>query len=479
VLSAWLQSTRGRLVVLLGTVAAIVLGSAALAHFALDQFDDYGAALWSATLHLLDPSSLHDDEGAAARSIGVFQVITGLVLLVGLLFTFVSETVGRSIERLGQRDRPVRARDHLLVVGGGVNLISVAARAAAEAIELRPAFERFVVLAPEAARERRGQLRAEIEAAVDGKLAVEIVFGDAAGESGFELAAADRAAAILLMPLSSGPVVAEMADIETVQTGLALRDFLDDRGATPLVRLLFRRGRNVDAAWELLPDGWDALVGDRTIAALVRLAITRPGALAELPEVVDARVRRGPDGELVRAAWKRAEAAGRPLRLAIVGCGFNAPALLEDLAAVDAERFDVTVLSGKLVFERYLGEGTHSGIEVRFIETRQDEPERLADDLRGVDADIVLVTPSPIDWDLRRSDAEAVVTLLHVRHIVDPHTPLVAELFLPDHAARLPADRNLFAVSSLNAIAAATALSLVDPEAAAELERRFTPGRGE
>lgn len=477
-LSDSLETTRGRLVILLGAVAVIVLGSAALAHYAFDLFDSFGGGLWSAILHLLDPSSLHDDEGAAARSIGVFQVVTGLVLLVGLLFTFVSETVGRSIERLGQRDRPVRASGHLLIVGGA-DLIPIAARAAGEAIQLRRAFERIVLLAPESDRERRGQLRAELEEATGGRLRAELVFGDAAGESGFELAAADKAAAILLMPLSSGPVAAEMADVETVQTGLALRDYLDQRDADPLVRLLFRRGRNVDAAWELLPDDWDALVGDRTIAALLRLAITRPEGLADLPEVVDVRVRRGPDSELVRAAWQRAEAAGRPLRLAIVGCGFNAPALLEDLAAVGAERFEVTVLSGKLAFERYLGEGAHSGVDVRFIETRQDEPERLADDLRGVDADMVLVTPSPIDWDLRRSDAEAVVTLLHVRHIIDPRTPLVAELFLPDHAGRLPADRNLFALSSFSAIAAATALSLVDPEAAAELERRFTPRQGE
>ncbi len=472
-LRAGLQSTRGRLVILLGAVGAIVLGSAALAHFAFDLFGSYGEALWSAILHLLDPSSLHDDEGGAARTIGVFQVVTGLVLLVGLLFTFVSETVGSSLERLGQRDRPVRSSAHLLIVGGA-DLIPVAGRAAAEAIALRPSFEQIVVLAPEADREHRGRLRAELEEAAGKDLRVELVFGDAAGDSGFELAAADRAAAILLMPLSSGPVAAEMADVETVQTGLALRDYLDERGAKPLVRLLFRRGRNVDAAWEMLPDDWDALVGDRAVGALLRIAITQPERLADLPEVVDAHVRAGPDAQLVHAAWAKAKDESRRLRLAIVGCGFNAPALLEDLAAVGADRFDVTVLSGRQVFESYLGEGSHSGVAVEFVETRQDEPERLTEDLRRVAADIVLVTPSPRNWDLRSSDAEAILTLLHVRHIVDPRTPLLAELFLPDHARRLPDDPNLFAVSSLTLIATATALSLVDPRQAAELERRFS-----
>jgi len=126
------ESTLGRVSLLVGAVATAILGSAALAHFAFDEYGTYGDALWSAILHVLDPSSLHDDEGGAARTVGVFQVVTGLVLLVGLLFTFVSETVGRSLERLGQRDRPVRVQDHLLIVGG-VDLIPVAARAAARA----------------------------------------------------------------------------------------------------------------------------------------------------------------------------------------------------------------------------------------------------------------------------------------------------------------------------------------------------------
>jgi hypothetical protein len=472
VLSRALQTTRGRLAILLGAVALILLGSASLA-LAFDEYGSFGAALWGATVHLLDPSTLQDDEGGAARAIGIFQVVTGLVLLVGLLFTFVSETVGRSLERLGQSDSPVRARGHLLIVGGA-DLIPVAARAAAEAIELKPAFERVVALAPESARERRAQLRAELEEAAGGDLDAELVFGDASGDSGFELAAAHRAAAVLLMPLTSGPVAAEMADVETVQSGLALRDHLEQRGAAPLVRLLFRRGRNVDAAWEMLPDAWDALVGDRIVAALERIAITHPERLATLPEAVDAHLRAGPSPELLRAAWEKAEREGRPLRLAIVGCSFNAPALLEDLATAGVDRFDVSVISPRAVFERYLGEGAHSGVAVRFVETRLDEPERLQESLRDVAPDIVLVTPSPRDWDLRRADAEAILVLLHVRHIVDPQTPLLAELFLPDHAAKLPRDPNLFAISSLSAIAAATALSLVDPEASAELERRFS-----
>ena len=190
-------------------------------------------------------------------------------------------------------------------------------------------------------------------------------------------------------------------------------------------------------------------------------------------------MRAGPDPELVEAAWGKAEGESRPLRLAIVGCGINAPALLEDLASAGAERFEVSVISSRAVFERYLGEGAHSGVDVRFVETRLDEPERLEQSLSEVGPDIVLVTPSPYEPDLRRSDAEAILVLLHVRHMIDPRTPLLAQLFLPDNATRLPRDPNLFAISSLTAISAATALSLVDPEAAAELERSFAAGTEE
>ena len=55
------QTTMGRVVLLVSAVAVLLLGSAAVAHFLLDQYGDFGEALWSAVLHVLDPSSLHDD----------------------------------------------------------------------------------------------------------------------------------------------------------------------------------------------------------------------------------------------------------------------------------------------------------------------------------------------------------------------------------------------------------------------------------
>jgi hypothetical protein len=453
-------------------VALVIVGSAALVHFAFGAYEDFGAALWSAVLHVLDPSSLHDDSGVAERAIGVFQVVSGLVLLVGLLFTFVAEVVSSSLERLGQSDRPARARDHLLVVGG-IDLIGVAASTAAEA-QLETELDRLVVLAPESARDSRAQIRDELEE-VGGNLKIDLVFGDTAGDSGFELAGAERARAILLMSSSSGPVPAEAADVEVTQSGLALLDYLKEHDANPAVRLLFRRGRNVDASWELFPPDWDAVVADRTVSAVLRLAITRPPALAKLPGWVAEHGAIEPFARLVDAAWSARD--GGPLRLTIVGCGINAPALMEDLAEVGTEYFAVTMIAPREAFDRYLGTAEPSGVKIHFIGARPADTNHLPRNLIESRPHVVVVTPSPSSWDQRTSDAGATLSVFHVlRTAGGRDLPVLAELFLPESAKRLPNDPRLLAISSLRAVATAIALSLFDAPRAAELERQLAAG---
>lgn len=472
----WLtETTTGRVALLVAAVALVMLGSSALLHFAFDEFETYGDALWSATLHVLDPSTLQDDEGAAERAVGLFQVVTGLVLIVGLLFTFVAEVLGRSLERLGQSDRPVRARDHLLVIGN-VDLIGVVTRAVA-AGRSESKLERLVVLAPESARESREQIRDGLEEAAGG-LHVDLVFGDTAGDSGFELAAAAQARAILVMPSSSGQVPAETADVEVTQSGLALLDHLREHGAEPLVRLLFRRGRNVDASWDLFPDEWDAVVGDRTVSAILRLAITRPETLETLPGRLVERSEVGEYGHLAEAAWAVAARDSRPLRLTIAGCGINASALMEDLAQAGAERFAVTMISTREAFDRYLGSEEPSGVPISFREAQPTDPEGMQRLLVDTAPDLILVTPSPLTWDLRGADAGATLTIMRALGAVEK-TPLLAELFLPETARRLPGDPRLLAVSSLASVAMAIALSLFDSERAADLERRLAAGDGD
>jgi hypothetical protein len=466
-----LQTTRGRLALLVVAVALVMFSTAALLHFAFDRFDTYGEALWSAAVHQVDPGALIDDEGGAERALGMFQAIAGLVLLIGLLFEVISESVGRSLERLGQSDRPIRARGHLLIVGGA-DLVAVAAKAAADATHLRPAFERIVVLAPERDRESREEIRGGLREAV-GHLRFDLLFGTASGDGSFELAAAEHAAAILVMPSRSGPVAAETADVETTIMGLALNQYLYAHQARPDVCLLFRRGRNADATAELLPDGWNAVVGDRTVTALMRLAVTQPTALAQLERLGVPSIRASTYPDLVRAAWNAAQGEARPLRLAIIGCNFDAPALMEDLAEAGARRFDVTVIAERDVFERYLGEGRHSGVNVRFLETRLDDPDRLEESLSQTVPDVVVVAPSPRD-DLRTSDAAALLTLLRVRQAAGERTPIVFELFLPHRLGPIRSDPRLLPISGLETVTAAIALTVFDPEEAEQLTRRLS-----
>src|SRR5205823_14771374 len=112
------QTTRGRVGLLLAILGIGWLGSALFARYALGEFGTLGAALWSGITHLLDPSSLHEDHGFEHRAIGLFQVVFGLIFLVGLAFTVISEVVGSSLERLGQFDAPVHVSDHLLLIAG-------------------------------------------------------------------------------------------------------------------------------------------------------------------------------------------------------------------------------------------------------------------------------------------------------------------------------------------------------------------------
>lgn len=467
-----MQTTMGRVVLLVSAVVLLLLGSAAVDHFLLGQYGDYGEAIWSAVLHVLDPSSLHNDVDGAERAVGLFQVVIGLVLLVGLLFTFVADVVGNSLERIGQGDRPVRCSNHLLVIGG-TDLASVAASAAAES-QLETELRRLVVLAPESARESRAQILDDLEEASGSDLKIDLVFGDTAGDSGFELAGAERARAILLMASSSGPTPAEAADVEVTQSGLALLDYLREHDASPLVRLLFRRGRNVDASWELFPPDWDAIVADRTISALLRLAITRPPALEGLPNWVSEHGSVEPFTRLVDAAWKTAARAEEPLRLTIVGCGTSAPALMEDLAEVGAENFAVTMIAPRAAFERYLGNAEPSGIRLHYVEALPTDTEHLPRSLIESRPHMVIVTPSPTDWNQRASDASATLSILRVLSTAGGRElPVLAELFLSESAKRLPNDPRLLAVSLLRSVATAVALSLFDPERAAELERQL------
>jgi hypothetical protein len=527
-LTGLLRTGWGRLALGVGAVVAVIVGGAALLYYGFDEYGSFGGALWSSIKHVLDPSSLQDDEGAPQRVIGLFLVITGLVLLVGLLFAVISETLGRSIERLGRSEVPVRAEDHLVAIGGvdlapetPTTLVRVGAPGSLP--------RKLVLLAPESARDSREELLAALRTQ-SGPMQVEMVIGDTSAASGFELAAVDKARDIIVFPTTSGPTPADSADVEVMQSGLALRAFLEARapGRDPRVSLLFRRGRNVDAAWELLPHEWDAVVGDRVVAAVLRLAIVRPELAAVLPGLGDRSevrairpdglagdpfgslaqriddgipiglihgedARFAPDpgetvgeddrviviglgrGETTRQVISQGDGGrkGEPLKVAMVGCGINAPALMEEFSAAAREQVAFRVLATRAAHDSYLTGAEYEGVTIEFDELRPTDPVELERGLRAAAADVVLVTPSPTTYDLRVSDAEATLSTLHVLRLTGEETPVVAEMFLPDSVRRLPRDRRLSAVSTLDAISTAIAFSVLDTRAAAALEELF------
>jgi hypothetical protein len=208
---------------------------------------------------------------------------------------------------------------------------------------------------------------------------------------------------------------------------------------------------------------------------VLRLALSEPQTLEKLPGWTGKHDLNAGFAKLVDATWAATAAENRRLRLTIVDCGINAPALMEDLAELGSERFELTMIAPKEAFDAYLGSSEPSGVSIRFVDARPTDPAEARDRLAESAPDLVLTTPSPAGWDPRASDASATLAVLHVLRTVGPETPVLAELLLPDTARRLPADPRLLAISGLSTVATGVALSLFDPQLGAELERQLAP----
>lgn len=301
-------TTRGRAALLLGVVASVWLLSSIVARLTLDDYPSLPEALWSGLVHLLDPSSLHEDEGWGQRAIGLVQVVTGLVLVVGLIFTVLTDVVSSSLERLGQVERPFPGSGHLAFVGG-LDTLPYLLRG----LELAPARwgvkpppRTVVALAAFEQREDREEILASLRDAAGG-FDVWLVFGDVAGATGFDLAGLARAEVVVVGSAGRERALAEPSDVEVLRSATALDAYLGERGARPRhprVLLLFRRGTDADAAWSLFPPSWDAIVGDRGSAAVLHLAVSHPRFAAMLPSAGQAMRR----AQIVHAA----ELAGVP-----------------------------------------------------------------------------------------------------------------------------------------------------------------------
>ncbi len=175
-------------------------------------------------------------------------------------------------------------------------------------------------------------------------------------------------------------------------------------------------------------------------------------------------------------ARRRRQSDGGPLRIAMVGCGINAPALMEEFESARREKVEFTVLASRSAYGTYLPRHEYERVAIEFTETLVTDPGELEKGLRDTDADVILVTPSPTSYDLRASDAEATLSTLHVLRLTDAETPVLVEMFLPESVRRLPRERRLSAVSTLDMVSTAIAFSLLDTKAAVALEGLFGGG---
>ena len=261
------------------------------------------------------------------------------------------------------------------------------------------------------------------------------------------------------MPKTSGPIRAEASDVEVIQAGLALEDYLKERGATPGVRGLFRRGRHVDAVWGLFPHEWDAIVTDRIVSGIIRIALTGLERVPEVEAILDPGG--GGDTGLLRRAREAAQKEGRPLRLTIVGCGINdpgpdggpCPGGRRELRADDAGR-----KRGLRSEPRPRGQSRgHPAVSGHRAPTT---PTSSAPGLRRQTPTSSSSPPARPAATSALSDAEATLTLLNVLLKLGPEVPVLGELFLLESVERLPStDPRLLALSVLRAVSGAVALT--------------------
>ena len=516
-----LASTSGRLALLLGFAAALWLASGLVAS-ALGAFPSLGDALWSGIRHLLDPGSLGDDETAAQRAVGLVQVLAGIVLVVGLALTVLSEVVDRLLRQLGESDPAVHASGHLLVIGDGDALLPILRR-----LESHRPGASAVVLVPPGDAARRRRLQSRLEAAVP-DLAVRALGGDATTANGLGRGSAAAAAAVAI--LSPADTDDDVADVLAIETGATLAGALAGAGRRPHVGLEMRRGRNVDSIWELFPGNFDAVVHDRVLGALLALAIRNPtfaamlGAddaagrprLAALPATAHAgrtfgellgllpdaiplglitggrpvEIRYAPDPATPVAGDQRivvatgSTAPGPPAgpaaalpparpqacvtelpaaRCLLAGWSGAATSMLEALATMPGATPELTVLAP----------GPPPGAEATSAATltpAAGDPRDPADLARAIAAsapEVVLVASAPLDG--LGGDAQAALTALHACRILgERDVPVLVEQRHRGGSVSLAdADRRIQVISASALAGDAIALAAVDPDALA------------
>jgi len=101
-----------------GVLVLITLIGGALAYLIpAAGIDRFRSAVWWAFLHLSDPGYLGEDRAPAVRLLAIALTILGLGLFVGALIAIITQWLGSVMERLALGLTPIRANDHVVVLG--------------------------------------------------------------------------------------------------------------------------------------------------------------------------------------------------------------------------------------------------------------------------------------------------------------------------------------------------------------------------
>ena len=106
-----------RLFVIAMAMGLLSLIAGLLVYYWVDSFNDAGASIWWAFLHLTDSGYLGDDEGTLLRIVSTFMTIAGVVLFVGALIAIMTQWLNETIDRLEQGFTPIAQNNHVLILG--------------------------------------------------------------------------------------------------------------------------------------------------------------------------------------------------------------------------------------------------------------------------------------------------------------------------------------------------------------------------
>jgi hypothetical protein len=268
----------GRIWLAVGFIAALTLAFAALLR-ALGQVDSFGDGWWWAVRHLVDPGALGDDNTWSERLLGLLVTLSGIVILIGVILEVLTEAVTRSLEYLDKTAIASQATDHVVFIGWSERLPDVIATLS-DATTLSDVSKwsgDVVVLVPPEAGRDRDELRTRLRPFQDA-LQVQVIMAEL-DEEGFELANCRSARTIIVLRDDSRVEDPIVQDLESVRRALMLSRCIrgaEGRAADPAVAFEISRAANIDAATGLVPEGFQPLVDDRLLSALLRDTLLEP-----------------------------------------------------------------------------------------------------------------------------------------------------------------------------------------------------------